>query len=240
MRAQATSIHVEIALVADLIIITISIIIIIIIFIIIIIVITTTIIDNRGSARVQNAQVLLKFLQEWQQEVMPKSRGQKKKDVVAKSTEIAQIHQKPTTHERMATQLLKMTEEPASGAQVIENFLSIKKKYSVKYPRRCRRHVCGAGAQSASTRLRTLTLPHSDDFDIYNTMFQLLEQIAQILQIDFPHKAALFEAIKKSSRDRDDILPALSSDVTEAKHLLIAFANGKALTEEPHVFLLIG
>ena len=69
-------------------------------------------------------------------------------------------------------------------------------------------------------------------------MFQLLEQIAQILQIDFPHKAALFEAIKKSSRDRDDILPALSSDVTEAKHLLIAFANGKALTEEPHLFFI--
>ena len=103
--------------------------------------------------------------------------------------------EKLVRHEKMAADLLLLLS--SESTPYANNQATVHKTYACKHLRRSRRHVVGAGAQSLSKQLRAFTLADVHDFDISNTMFQLLEQITERLQIEFPHRLEYSSVVPK-------------------------------------------
>ena len=105
--------------------------------------------------------------------------------------------------------------------------------YSYKHGLRSRRVVKGLGAQKFSKVLRNLVRKGTRDFDFHNSMFTLVVQLVDKLQVCFPETLKDISAWRCVATDRDKVCTdTLECNVTKGKSVLLQVACGSSLCSD--------
>ena len=180
-----------------------------------------------------------------------KGRGRPSAAMTQRLEEVNKMVAKLRKSEELCKQLLHMVQDPADGG-VSAKRRRLTRKHSDDEPKkefhaqhtnykyvglpttRGRRYVVGTGAQSLSRRLQRVAFPHTMDLDQVNSVFVILDQLLDKLEISTVIPNDIRKVIQDCAHRREQVCrDDLQTDISTGKQLLHSVLHG-GLLKTPH------
>ncbi|CAE8616915.1 unnamed protein product [Polarella glacialis] len=191
-----------------------------------------------NPTRESNALVVIDFFDSVIKTVKKKGRGRPSAAMTQRLEEVNKMVAKLRKSEELCKQLLHMVQDPADGG-VSAKRRRLTRKHSDDEPKkefhaqhtnykyvglpttRGRRYVVGTGAQSLSRRLQRVAFPHTMDLDQVNSVFVILDQLLDKLEISTVIPNDIRKVIQDCAHRREQVCrDDLQTDISTGKQLL--------------------
>ncbi|CAE8731500.1 unnamed protein product [Polarella glacialis] len=209
-----------------------------------------------NPTRESNALVVIDFFDSVIKALKPR-KGRPSAAMTQRLEEVNKMVAKLRKSEELCKQLLHMVQDPADGG-VSAKRRRLTRKHSEEEPKkefhaqhtnykyvglpttRGRRYVVGTGAQSLSRRLQRVAFPHTMDLDQVNSVFVILDQLLDKLEISTVIPNDIRKVISDCAHRREQVCRVdLQTDISTGKQLLHSVLHGGLLKtlHESNVFL---
>ncbi|CAE8656395.1 unnamed protein product [Polarella glacialis] len=203
-----------------------------------------------NPTRESNALVVIDFFDSVIKALKPR-KGRPSAAMTQRLEEVNNMVAKLRKSEELCKQLLHMVQDPADGG-VSAKRRRLTRKHSEEEPKkefhaqhtnykyvglpttRGRRYVVGTGAQSLSRRLQRVAFPHTMDLDQVNSVFVILDQLLDKLEISTVIPNDIRKVISDCAHRREQVCRVdLQTDISTGKQLLHSVLHG-GLLKTPH------
>ncbi len=186
---------------------------------------------NEFAFRAGNDDVMLDFWQRSESYHRGPGSGRRSAEASDQISAVVKQQEKMAAHGAALEKLL-ITLAAHEDDIALDGRLRQERTYQYKLPQRSRRYVAEAGAQSMSKRLRQQALREVCDWDLRNSMFTLVAQMVDKVEVLLPHPAAKMPTVRQYNQDRNSVIATVAGGVLShaaAKSLLIGTFNGQKI-----------